>query len=230
VDSPAECDWMLNPAGAADEVVRSGCAEAVRRKMNKMIRRPSKFKTLGAVCLSVAVAIAVVGGCMKRDPVPTVAQVDLQRFMGSWYVLAHVPASLEKEAYAAVETYRLEDDGTIDTTYVFNRGSLDGPEKKLRARGFVHDKSTNADWRMQFIWPFRHEYLIAYLDETYERCIVARTRRDMAWIMSKSPHVSEAELRGLVDRLVALGYEADQIRIVPQRPDGAESHSDPVEP
>ena len=39
--------------------------------------------------------------------------VDLDRFMGDWYVIANIPTAIETEAYNAIESYRLDDDGTI---------------------------------------------------------------------------------------------------------------------
>jgi lipocalin len=48
-------------------------------------------------------------------PIKPVEKVDLQRFMGPWYVIASIPSALEKKAYNAVETYRLAPNGHIDT-------------------------------------------------------------------------------------------------------------------
>ncbi|HME70641.1 MAG TPA: lipocalin family protein [Myxococcota bacterium] len=42
--------------------------------------------------------------------------MDLRSFIGDWYVIAHIPAWLEKDAHKAVESYRLEADGSIATT------------------------------------------------------------------------------------------------------------------
>ena len=49
-------------------------------------------------------------------PMPAVAQVDLQRFMGDWYVIANIPTFIEKGAHNAVESYRLDADGSIAVT------------------------------------------------------------------------------------------------------------------
>jgi apolipoprotein D and lipocalin family protein len=155
------------------------------------------------------------GGCMAPTPMPTVDRVDLDRFMGDWYVLAHVPAGVEKDAYDAVESYALDDDGTIATVYRFRRGGFDGPEKVYRPRGFVKNTETNAEWRMQFLWPFKSEYLVVALDEDYEWTIIGRTKRDYAWIMARTPQLPDGELDGLVERLVALGYDDAGVRIVP---------------
>jgi apolipoprotein D and lipocalin family protein len=78
-------------------------------------------------------------------------RVDLAGFSVDW-VIAHIPASLEKNAFNAVESYRVEKDGTIETTYSFRDGGFEGEQKRYQPRGFVRDPSTNATWGMQFMW------------------------------------------------------------------------------
>jgi apolipoprotein D and lipocalin family protein len=119
---------------------------------------------------------------MPKDPIAPVARVDLDRFMGDWYVIASIPTFMEKGAHNAVESYRREADGSIATTFTFRKGGFDGPEKKMTPRGFVRDTVSNARWGMQFIWPIKAEYLIAYVDEQYTRTIIARNARDYVWI------------------------------------------------
>ena len=89
--------------------------------------------------------------------------IQLERFMGDWYVIAHIPTFIEEDAYNGVESYRLAEDGTIPNTYTFNDGGLDGPLKTYHPRGFVHNRETSAEWRMRFVWPFKAAYLIVYL-------------------------------------------------------------------
>ena len=64
-------------------------------------------------------------GCQSATlpPLKTVANVDLPRFMGDWYVIANIPTFIEKGAHNAVESYRLDKDGTIATTFTFRAGS-----------------------------------------------------------------------------------------------------------
>ena len=83
--------------------------------------------------------------------------------MGDWYVIACIPTVIETEAYKAIESYQLEKDGSINTTFVFRKGGFDGPEKRYNPRGFVVENTGNAVWGMQFIWPFKSEFIIAYL-------------------------------------------------------------------
>ncbi len=171
-----------------------------------------------AISLNTLLLSLLLASCasVPKTPIPTVSQIDLPRFMGDWYVIASIPTFLEKEAYGAVESYKLNADGTIATTFTFHKGSLDGPVKTMKPRGFVRD-STNAVWGMQFVWPVKAEYLIAYVSQGYTETIIARTARDYVWIMARTPTLPASEYQRLVDKVAALGYDTSKLRVVPQR-------------
>ena len=161
------------------------------------------------------VSALLFAGCSssKLPPMETVPEVDIDRFMGDWYVIAAIPTSIEKSAYNAVESYRLDDDGTIDTTFTFREGSFDGEEKRYNPRGFVTDDPSNAVWGMQFIWPIKADYRIVYLDEDYGATIVGRNKRDYLWIMAREPSLPPGRLEALIEIAVDLGYDRSKIQI-----------------
>lgn len=158
-------------------------------------------------------------GCQTAAPKPPlrpVARVDLPRFMGDWYVIAHIPTFLEKGAYNAIESYRLRSDGTIVTTFTFNQDAPDGPRKTYQPKGFVRNTRSNAEWGMQFVWPMQADYVIVYLDQQYQQTIIAREQRDYVWIMSRTPRIPAAEYDALTERVRAMGYDMTLLRRVPQ--------------
>jgi len=173
----------------------------------------------GAAVMSIMTMMAVFfSGCAaKLPPLKTVASVDIQRFMGDWYVIASIPTWIEKGAHNAVESYRLDQDGTIATTFTFRKGAFDGPLKTYKPRGFIVDTATNASWEMQFIRPFKSEYLITYLNDNYTYTIIARNKRDYVWIMARTPVISEADYAALAAELAVQGYDTSLLRKVPQR-------------
>lgn len=171
------------------------------------------LKVAGPLSLCVLLA-----ACAAKGPeMKTVDHVDLERFMGDWYVIANIPTFLEKEAHNAVETYALADDGTIDTTFVFRKGAFDGPEKRYNPRGFVLDEASNARWGMRFIWPLKSDYRIVYLDADYSQTVIARQQRDFVWIMARTPTIPDQDYDRLVAFAGSIGYDASLIQRVPQR-------------
>jgi len=147
--------------------------------------------------------------------IATVPKVELPKFMGDWYVIAAIPTFIEKESFNAIENYALDADGTIKTTFTFNKGSLNGPKKTYEPRGFVVENSGNALWGMQFIWPIKAEYKIAYLNADYTQTVIARNARDYVWIMARSPKIDETDYQHLVMFVKNLGYDISMLRKVP---------------
>ena len=147
-------------------------------------------------------------------PIKTVDYVDLNRFMGKWYVIANIPTFIEKDAFNAVEHYQMDKDGTIATTFTFNKGSLDGPLKEYNPRGFIRDEQSNAVWGMQFFWPFKAEYRIIYLAEDYSTTVIGRTKRDYFWVMARAPSLPEEQYASIMKFLQEQGYDISQVQKV----------------
>jgi apolipoprotein D and lipocalin family protein len=147
----------------------------------------------------------------------TVDYVDLPRFMGDWYVIANIPTRLERGAHNAVESYRLDDDGSIATTFTFRAGGFDGEEKRYTPRGFVQNRQNNAEWGMRFVWPIKADYRIVYLDEDYTVTIIGRNKRDYVWLMARQPSLPEAQYDDMLDLIAAMGYDRGEVQKVPQR-------------
>lgn len=154
-------------------------------------------------------------GCQSARPIYTVESVDLERFMGDWYVIASIPTYIERNAYNGIESYRLEKNGTIATTFTFNEGGFDGQLKTYTPTGFVVENSGNAVWGMQFVWPFKAEYRIIYLTGDYSQTVIGRSKRDYVWIMAREPSMPETDYERILGFLKEQGYELDDMRKVP---------------
>lgn len=165
-----------------------------------------------------AVSAVLLTACKASlPPLQTVDYVDLERFMGDWYVIANIPTFVEKGAHNAVESYHLDADGTVATTFTFRQDSFDGKEKKYTPRGFIRNTKTNAEWGMQFVWPVKSDYRITWLNEDYSQTVVGRDQRDYAWIMARTPQISAADYDRLVAHIEASGYDTSRLERVPQQ-------------
>ena len=162
--------------------------------------------------------LSLLSACRSSHaPLTTASQVDLPKFMGDWYVIANIPTSIERGAHNAVESYRLDRDGSIATTFTFRDGAYDGKLKRYCPRGFVRDAQSNAIWGMQFIWPIKADYRIVYVSPDYQRTIIGREKRDNVWVMARTPTLGEAELQDLRERVAKEGYDMTEYARVPQQ-------------
>ena len=87
-------------------------------------------------------------GCSAQDTraLPRPPSVDVPRFMGDWYVIAHIPSWPEREAYDAVESYALRPDGRIQTTFTYRKGSFAAPQRSMHPIGRVEKEGRGAVW------------------------------------------------------------------------------------
>ena len=156
------------------------------------------------------------GSNRKLAKLETVEYVDLQKFMGDWYVIANIPTFIEKGAVNAIESYRLDSKGRIKTTFTFRKDSVSGPEKKYNPTGFIYNRKTNAEWRMQFLWPFRSPFLIIDLDDDYSYTVIGIPSRKYVWIMAREHKMSEGLYNKIISNLEKVGYDITQIKRINQ--------------
>ena len=160
-------------------------------------------------------AVLPLYACTHHAPMETVDYVDLDRFMGDWYVVANIPTFLEKDAHNAVESYSKNADGSIATTFTFRDGGFDGELKTYHPTGYIVDNESNALWGMQFIWPIKADYRIVYLDQDYTKTVIGREARDYVWIMARKPQLSQQEYEEIVEFVASIGYDVSKMNRVP---------------
>ncbi|MES1924670.1 Outer membrane lipoprotein [Salinisphaera sp. T31B1] len=155
---------------------------------------------------------------MPPQDFPREEQVDIDRYMGKWYVIAHIPPGPTKNSYNSIERYRQTEPGRIETTFTYREGGFDGEQKTMKPVGTVIDDTGNSVWAMRFYWVLRMQYVISYVDDDYQTTIVARDKRDYVWIMARTPQIDETTYETLVQRVGDLGYDTSKLRRVPQQP------------
>ncbi len=178
---------------------------------------PSPLRRI--LLLATTSTLVALAGCQSAamKPLAVADRVDLERFMGDWYVIANIPTLMERGAHNAVESYRLDRDGSIATTFTFRKDGFDGPPRTMEPRGFVRDTTSNAVWGMQFIWPIKADYRIAHVAPDYSQTVVGREKRDYVWIMARTPSIPEADYQRLLAFVGEQGYDVSKVRRVPQQ-------------
>jgi apolipoprotein D and lipocalin family protein len=160
----------------------------------------------------------MLGGCTREPPLTTVAHVDLARYQGDWFVIANIPYWLEDGKVATFDRYRLREDGRMDNEYWFRRGDFSAKEEVWNGVAWVHDTTTNAEWRVRFLWPFSEVYLIIDLDTEYRWAVIGHPSRDYFWILARDRALPQNIYDGILQRAATQGYDITRVKMVPQPP------------
>ncbi len=171
------------------------------------------------LCATMLGLFALTTGCAsttKQPPLRTVSFVDLDRYSGRWYVIANIPYFLERGKVATYETYTRRPDGKIDNSFTFRRDSLNAPEKTWNAVATVKNTTTNAEWSVQFVWPFTADYRVIDLDPEYRWAVVGHPSRDLLWILARDRKLADDVYAAIVQRTKSQGYDPARLVKIPQ--------------
>ncbi|HYA77800.1 MAG TPA: lipocalin family protein [Verrucomicrobiae bacterium] len=125
---------------------------------------------------------------MSQKDLETVAKVELDKYLGKWYEIAHLPFKYEDGATDITATYSLLKDGNIG---VLNECLKEGKVKASKGKAKVVDKATGAKLKVTFFWPFYGDYWILKLGENYEYSVVGTPNRKYLWILCRMPKMDQ---------------------------------------
>jgi len=158
--------------------------------------------------------LSSITGCSKPyPPLDTVKQVDLQKYLGTWYEIARYEHYFEKGCRDVTATYSLKEDGDIK---VINRCTQEDKQKK-EAIGVAYatDKS-NSRLKVSFFRPFYGNYWILMLDDQYSYAVVGDPSREYLWILSRTPRLETKIKNHILNKLPELGYSPVPLIWTPQ--------------
>jgi len=168
------------------------------------------------VKLLLALSALFAGKSMRAaNPVPlqVVPSVDLARYVGKWYEIAHLPAWFQRDCTGdTTATYTLRPDGKIT---VLNE--CRNPSGALKsAKGVAHiasSKGPNTKLKVTFFWPFYGDYWIIDLDPQYRWAVVGEPGRKYFWILSRTPQLDRAVYEQILDRARKQGYDLGPLQV-----------------
>jgi apolipoprotein D and lipocalin family protein len=172
------------------------------------------------VVAGVVVCGLIFAGMKSTPPLKTVAELDLSRYVGRWYSLAHIPTTFERGcAKGTTATYTLLPNGQIE---VLNE-CLDakGQKKVVRGRAWIPDPKEPAKLKVSFvnlfgIWLFPGDYWVIELAPDYSYAVVGHPARKYGWILSRTPTLDEATWAKIREALERAGYRWEQFVLIDQ--------------
>ena len=144
------------------------------------------------------------------------AKIDLQRYKGTWYIIANIPYFAENGKVMTRDEYALRADGKIDNDYVFRR-SFDGTDKSWHGVATVVPGTNNAQWVVKFWGVLNADYLVLEVAPDYSWALVGHPHRKYGYVFSRQPQMNDALYQQLLGKLAGYGYTASRLQKVPQQ-------------
>ncbi len=141
---------------------------------------------------------------------------EIDRYLGTWYEIARLPHSFEKNLDFVTATYTLNDNGAVN---VENKGydRVKGEWRMAKGRAYFKHKKDQALLKVTFFWPFYGTYKVILLDkENYSYALVTSDTYKYLWILARSPNLTAETLSMLVDYARKSGFDVSRLVYVKQ--------------
>lgn len=170
------------------------------------------------------VIIAGINSCAPSDNnmnIPDTTPVtgfEPDRYLGTWYEIARLPNSFEKDLVGVTATYSIKDNGMFKVVNAGYKNTLDGKYKTANGKAkFAGDKSTG-HLKVSFFLFFYGDYIILDLDkENYQWALVGGSTSNYLWILSREPRLDEGIYKELLAEAGSRGYDLSLLEKVPQK-------------
>jgi len=163
--------------------------------------------------------LTLLTNCKSNDSMinkETVKEVDLEKYIGTWYEIARYPHSFEKGLVGVTATYSFRKDGKIKVVNKGFKNSLNGEEDIAIGKAKVPDYNDKAKLKVSFFWIFYGDYYIMELDDDYQWAVIGSSSDKYLWILSRTPKMEESVYNMLIQRIEKRGYNLDKLIKVEQ--------------
>ena len=147
----------------------------------------------------------------------TVKELDLNRYLGTWYEIARFPHSFEKHLVGVTATYSLRDDGKIEVLNQGFKNKLDGEKSKAVGKAKIPDKLEPGKLKVAFFWIFYADYFVLELDENYQYAMIGSSSDKYFWILCRTPQMDSTTYEMLLEKARNRGYNLAKLEKVPQK-------------
>lgn len=155
------------------------------------------------------IAVLLSACASVKNPPQTANNVDLEKYMGSWYEIASFPNYFQRGCRCTVAHYTLLQNKVkvYNTCRKGDKNKLDGAS----AIGWAVRDSQNSKLKIQFFWPFTANYWILYVSHDYQNALVGTPNRKYLWILARKPTISQKLYEEMINRARQQGYDTARL-------------------
>ena len=148
-----------------------------------------------------------------------VKDLDLKRYLGTWYEIARYDHKFERGLVGVTANYSLREDGKIKVVNSGYKKSLDGRFSSATGKAYIPDpESEPARLKVSFFWNFYGDYYVLELSEDYQWAIIGSSSDNFLWILSRTPQLETSVYEALTDKIESRGYDVSKLIQVEQKP------------
>ena len=165
-----------------------------------------------------AVTMTMFGCTSLPKGIESVTDFNLERYLGTWYEIARLDHSFERDLHQVSAVYEKNNNGTIR---VLNRGfnTKTREWKQIEGKARFLGPDTIGSLKVSFFGPFYSGYHIIDIDKQgYSYAMVAGPNRSYLWVLSRNKSMDKKIYSKLVSKAHQMGFETEKLILVDHTP------------
>ncbi len=154
----------------------------------------------------------------EQPPLSAVGYLDVDRYMGPWYVVANIPYFAESGNLAPTVEYTRRSDALIDDRYTA-RDAFDQEPFVKDGMIEITNPITHSEGRITFLPPLWQDFAVLFVDQDYRYSIIGHPSREYCWLFAREPQVSDEMYDAMIAVVRANGFDVSRVLKIPQRPE-----------
>lgn len=168
--------------------------------------------------LFIVMTITFLNACTGiPEGVEPIKNFNAQQYLGTWYEIARLDHSFERDMTHVSAQYVLKDNGDIQ---VLNQGFSNKIDACKQAEGnakIIGDENIG-HLKVSFFGPFYGSYIVFNWDRQQGVAYVAGNNHNYLWMLSRTPTVPESVMSDFKQQAQNRGFDISQLIIVEQDP------------
>jgi apolipoprotein D and lipocalin family protein len=161
----------------------------------------------------------IFSGCQSQKTTKmnnsTVKELNLQRYLGTWYEIARFDHSFERNLVGVTASYSIRDDGKIRVINQGYKNTLDG--ELSVAEGKAKLTGEPGKLKVSFFWIFYGDYFVLELDKDYQWVLIGSSSDKYLWILSRKSKLEPNIKEHLLEKARQRGYDISKLIWVEQK-------------
>ena len=164
-----------------------------------------------AICFNTVAAFGA------NTQLPTVDNVEVERYIGKWYAISALPQFFTRKCLAQTAEYEILDPETVSVLNTCLKKK--GKTKTIEGQAVIINKETNATLEVTFnsfwtrLFRVKGDYQILRLDENYDYVLVGSNNLKSLWIMSRVPSMPKEVYESYKQTAEELGFDVSKLII-----------------
>jgi apolipoprotein D and lipocalin family protein len=147
----------------------------------------------------------------KRIDNSVVQNLDLNKYLGTWYEIARYDHRFERDMDGVTANYSLMNNGMIKVINSGYKGGLDGKYKEAEGKARIPNPNEPSKLEVAFFLNFWGDYYVMELAEDYRFALIGSKTDKYLWILSRTPVLAESDHEFLIKRIRERGYDENKL-------------------